>query len=95
MIDTVIGYGVPVLLSYHTTQPVELRLGLTENRLSFLNDRFDVHWQLLRLSSNITTRSGNYEWIGIAIRILKVESFEENGGGGDHPLTVGKLLTEF
>ena len=95
MIDTVIGYGEQVLLSYCMIQPVELRLGLTEDRLSLLNDRFDMHWQLLRLSSNITTRSGNYERIGIAIRILKVETFEENGGGGDHPLTVGKLLTEF
>ena len=93
MIDTVIGYGEPALLSHCMT--VKVRLGLTEDRLSLLNDRLDVHWQLLRLSSNITTRSGNYERIGIAIRILKVESFEENGGGGDHPLTVDKLLTEF
>lgn len=70
MVDTVIGCGEPVSLSYCMTQPVVLGLGLTEDRLSLLNDRLDVHWQLLRLSSNITTRSGNYERIGIAIRIL-------------------------
>jgi hypothetical protein len=94
VIDTVIGYREPVLLSYCMIQSVEPVWKLTKDRLCLLNDRLDVHWQLLRLSSNIATCSGNYEWIGIAIRILKVESFEEDGRGGDHPLTVGQFLAE-
>jgi len=94
MIDTVIGYEGPVLLSCCTTHSVELSLKLTKDRLCLLNDRLDVYWQLLRLSSNIATCSGNYEWIGIAVRVLKVESFEEDGGSGDHPLTVGQFLAE-
>ena len=94
MVDTVISYGEPVLFSYCVTQPVELRLGLTEHRFCLLNDRLYVHWQLLRFPSNITTRSGNYERVGIAVRILEVESFEEDGRSGDHPLTVEQFLTE-
>jgi hypothetical protein len=88
VIDTVIGYGEPGLLSHCMIQSVEPSRKLTKDRLCLLNDCLDVHWQLLRLSGNIATCSGNYEWIGIAIRILKVESFEKDGRGGDHSLTV-------
>ena len=53
-----------------------------------------MHGQLLRLSSNIAACSGNYKWVSIAIRILKVESFEEDGRGRDHPLAVGQFLAK-
>jgi hypothetical protein len=53
-----------------------------------------MHRQLLRFSSDIATRSGNYEWVGITVRILEVEPFEEDGGGRDHPLAVGQFLAE-
>ena len=67
---------------------------LTENRFCILNNRLYVHGQFLRLSSDITTCSSNYEWVGIAVRILKVESFEEDSRGGDYSLAVRQFLAE-
>jgi len=70
-------------------QSVKLSLELTKDRLCLLNDSLDVHRQLFRLPGNVAACSGNYEWIGIAVCILKVEPFEEDGRGRDHALAVG------
>ena len=94
VVDTVVGYGEPVLVSYYRMQLAEHSLELTKDRLCLLNDRLDVHGQLLRLSSDIAACSGNYEWIGIAVCILQVESFEEDGRGGDYPLAIRQFLAE-
>lgn len=94
MIDAVISYRVPVLVRYCMVRSAESRLERTKDRLCLLNDGLDMHGQLLSLSSNIAACSCHYKWVGIAIRILKVEAFEEDGRGRDHPLAVGQFLAE-
>ena len=54
----------------------------------------DVHRGFLRFCCDVAARGDDYERVCFRVQVLEIEPFEEDGRGGDDPLTEGEFLAE-
>ena len=66
----------------------------TEKHTSFGDDVLNVDRRLFCLCGNITAGGDDDEGIRLAVRVLDVETAEEDGRGGDHSLSQMEFLAE-
>ncbi len=66
----------------------------TEEHASLRDDILDVYRRLFCLCGHIAAGSNDDERVRLAVRVLDVETTEEDGGSSDHPLSQLQFLAE-